>query len=278
MPGAQVSEASASSLPVKGSVALDVALDEQDFLEAGWHRTRPGAPFPTFTTRPSPTPGRRPAGLALCPPDAVERWRADSHRFPPYQYRSENCVTNRLGELRVPSVKEREVILGFPVDYTRRCMVKSMEGSVTHQDCRLTLLGNSWSIPVVLYLLYSLFRMLGMVPLLDVAALVQRLTPGKEQFLSSLLLRPPLRQTTKATREQEGLVSRLLGQVSVKGEDILLQLGTDIPARYHRLRASIPSKLWRWKDVAGWRWTGDTEHINGVEGSQDRCGVETKGA
>lgn len=153
-----------------------------------------------------------------------------------------------------------------------------MEGSVTHQDCRLTLLGNSWSIPVVLYLLYSLFRMLGMVPLLDVAALVQRLTPGKEQFLSSLLLRPPLRQTTKATREQEGLVSRLLGQVSVKGEDILLQLGTDIPARYHRLRASIPSKLWRWKDVAGWRWTGDTEHINGVEGSQDRCGVETKGA
>ena len=111
MPGAQVSEGSASSLPVKGSVALDVAPDEQDFLEAGWHRTRPGAPFPTFTTsRPSPPPGRRPAGLALCPPDAVERWRADSHRFPPYQYRSENCVTNRLGELRVPSVKEREVI------------------------------------------------------------------------------------------------------------------------------------------------------------------------
>ena len=203
--------------------------------------------------------------MALCLPDAVARWQADSHRFPPYLYHAENCVTNRQGELRVPSVKEREAILGFPVDYTRRCTVKSLEGSVAHQDCRLTLLGNSWSIPVVVYLLYSLFRVLGMVPAMDVAGLVQRLTPGKEQHLSSLLLRPPLRQTTKASVEQEGLVSRLLGQVSVKGEDILLRLGTDLPARYHRLRASIPSKLWRWKDVAGWRWTGDAEHINALE-------------
>ena len=56
-----------------------------------------------------------------------------------------------------------------------------------------------------------------------------------------------------------------MGQVSVKGEDLLLQLGSDLPARYHRLRASIPSKLWRWKDVAGWRWTGDVEHINALE-------------
>ena len=229
-------------------------------------RVRPGAPLPTFTTsRPSAVPGRRPAGLALCPPDAIARWHADLHRFPPYQYRSENCVTNRRGEVRVPSVIEREVILGFPAGYTRRCFVKSMEGSTPHNDCRLTLLGNSWSIPVVAYLLYCLFRALGLMPEMTVGALVERLTPGREQFLSSLLMRPPVRQTTKAGSVQQGLVSRLLGQVSVKEEDILLQLGSDLPARYHRLRASIPSKLWRWKDVAGWRWTGDVEHINALE-------------
>ena len=61
------------------------------------------------------------------------------------------------------------------------------------------------------------------------------------------------------------LVRKLLGQISVKGEDILLQLSTDIPARYHRLRASIPGKLWRWRDVVGWRWTGEAEHINALE-------------
>ena len=264
--GATVVEGREGALPVRGKVILDVKVDERDFLEAGWRRVQPEASFPTFTTsRPSALPGRRPAGLALCPPDAVARWKADLHRFPPYQYRKENCVTNQRGEVRVPSVGEREVILGFPLGYTRRCLVKSMEGSTAHNDCRLTLLGNSWSIPVVVYLLYCLFRTLGLLPQLDLATLVERLTPGREQQLSSLLMRPPMRQTTKAGSEQVGLVGRLMGQVSVKGEDILLQLGSDLPARYHRLRASVPSKLWRWKDVAGWRWTGDAEHINALE-------------
>ena len=264
--GAKVVKGREGALPVQGRIELQVTVDEQDFLEPGWRRVRPEGSLPTFTTsRPSAVPGRRPAGLALCPPDAVARWSADLHRFPPYQYREENCVVNRQGQLRVPSIREREVILGFPLDYTRRCMVKSLEGSAKHSDCRLSLLGNSWSIPVVAYLLLCLFRTLGMLPMMDLACLVERLTPGREHQLSSLLLRPPLRQTTKAGEEQAGLVSRLLGQISVKGEDILLQLGTDLPARYHRLRASIPSKLWRWKDVAGWRWTGDVEHINALE-------------
>ena len=33
----------------------------------------------------------------------------------------------------------------------------------------------------------------------------------------------------------------------------------------HRLRASLPSKLWRWRDVVGWRWKGGPEHINALE-------------
>ena len=95
--------------------------------------------------------------------------------------------------------------------------------------------------------------------------ILRRLTPGEEDSLPSLLLRPPLRRTTQQGGPNVGLVRRLLGQVSVKGEDLLLQMGSDIPARYHRLRASIPGKLWRWKEVAGWQWTGSPEHINVLE-------------
>ena len=74
MPGATVVEGREGALPVKGRVDLEAKLDEQDFLEAGWHRVRPDSPLPTFTTaRPSPVPGRRPAGLSLCPPDTVAR-------------------------------------------------------------------------------------------------------------------------------------------------------------------------------------------------------------
>ena len=35
--------------------------------------------------------------------------------------------------------------------------------------------------------------------------------------------------------------------------------------KYHRLRAPVPSKLWRWKVIAGWTWTGGNEHINSLE-------------
>ena len=207
----------------------------------------------------------RPAGLALCPPEAVARWKGDAHRFPPYQYREENCVINSQGLLRVPSVSEREVILGFPLGYTRRCMGKAAEGSVEHSDCRLKLLGNSWSVPVVCVLLNSLFRLLGWIPQLSLQDILTRLTPGCSPDLAGLLLRPPLRHTSQVTRQEPGLVRKLLGQVSVKGEDILLQMSSDVPARYHRLRASLPSKLWRWKDVIGWRWKGEAERINALE-------------
>ena len=253
-------------LPVKGELQLKAVLDTKDFLEPGWKRVEGNGHFPTFTTaRPSPTPGRKPAGLPLCPPDAVQRWQADQHRFPPYQYRRENCVINSQSRLRVPSVVEREAILGFPTGYTTKCLPKADYNTEKWSDCRLRLLGNSWSVPVVACLLHCLFLTLGLVDELSADDIVRPLAPGKCDDLPGLLMRPPLRQSTKAGATEGGLARKLLGQISVKGEDILLQMSTDIPARYHRLRASIPGKLWRWRDVVGWRWKGEAEHINALE-------------
>lgn len=45
----------------------------------------------------------------------------------------------------------------------------------------------------------------------------------------------------------------------------MISAPSDKLARYHRLRASVPSKLWTWKVVAGWRWTKGREHINVLE-------------
>ena len=251
---------------MKGELQLVATLNDKDFLEPGWRRVEEHGRFPTFTTaRPSPTPGRKPAGLALCSSDAVQRWRDDQHRFPPYQYRRENCVINSQSQVRVPSVVEREAIMGFPTGYTAKCLPKSDYETERWRDCRLKLLGNSWSVPVVTCLLQCLFWTLGLVDELSTEDIVQRLTPGRCDDLPGLLLRPPLRHSTKSGEKEGGLVRKLLGQVSVKGEDILLQLSTDIPARYHRLRASIPGKLWRWREVVGWKWKGEAEHINALE-------------
>ena len=144
-------------------------------------------------------------------------------------------------------------------------MTKATHGTQNHEDCRLSLLGNSWSVGVVTWLLSQLLGPLGIAPVLSPQEVADMLTPGKGQKLQGLLLRPPLGQGNRTYSPSEKLVAKLCGLVSLKGEDLLLQSNTEVPVRYHRLRSSLPGRLWRWKVVSGWKWTGDPEHINTLE-------------
>ena len=263
--GAEIYLGPGDRLPLLGQINLKAEVNEKFFLEKGWSRTSQKA-FPTFTTaRPSPHPLRRPAGLKDCNPEEVSRWKGDQHRFPPYQYMEQHCLRDSKGILRTPSVLEREVILGFPPNYTLQCQKKDQHGRRSHEDCRLTLLGNSWCVGVVAWLLQQLLRRLGHTPAMSIQHIVDELTPGQSTHLQSLLLRPPLTQGTQTTSPSHQLTRKLAGLVSLKGEDLLLQSTSEIPVKYHRLRSGIPGKLWRWKTVAGWRWKGDPEHINVLE-------------
>ena len=263
--GVEIYYGSNGQLPICGEVRLVAEVEEKFYLEPGWKKMG-DKPLPTFTTsRPSPFPLRRPAGLHDCTPDEVARWKEDRHRFPPYQYKVCHSLVDAKGSLRTPNVKEREVILGFPPNYTKQCMKKSEHGSTQHEDCRLTLLGNSWSVSVVAWLLGQLLQPLGLAPAVSLQGLVLQLCPGQQSDLQSLLLRPPMSQSTKTFSASSNLVAKLSGLVSLKGEDLMLQGSSEIPVKYHRLRAGIPSKLWRWDTVAGWQWGGDPEHINVLE-------------
>lgn len=135
------------------------------------------------------------------------------------------------------------------------------------ENARLTLLGNSWCVPVVCWLLKHLFFPLGLCEQFSPQMLVARLTPGAGSRLQSLLLRPPLGPQRKPpVQDPQGiLVRKLMGIASIKGEDLLLQASTEHSVRFHRLRASIPAGLWRWRDLAGWAWKGNVEHINCLE-------------
>ena len=252
-------------LPIKGMVELKAELDQRDFLEPGW-KLPPGHILPTFTTsRPSPKPLRRPAGLHQCTEAERERWKADHHKFPPYQYRDVHCVHHQSHQPRPPSVREREAILGFPLDFTKQCMSKRHHGKAEHLDCRLSLLGNSWSVPVVAWILKGLLEVLGIIRPLSLPELVLRFTPGKSSTLQGMLLRPPMYQSTKTLPGKSVLVQKLFGLTSLKGEDLLVHGDSGPPMRYHRLRASVPARLWRWRPVAGWAWKDKGEHINALE-------------
>ena len=241
-------------------------VDSTDLLEAGWELA--GDALPTFTTaRPSHVPGRKPAGLQQCDASERERWKNDRHRFPPYQYRHSNGLINKKGEWRAPSVPEREVLMGFPKGYTAHCRAKSYRTGVEYEDERLTLLGNSWQVGVIVYLISCLLSILGMCEQFSASQIRQLFKPGTGGNLQTVLLNPPLGypRRTPSTKGGAELVKRMLGIVSIKGEDLLVQAANEAHVRYHRLRASIPARLWHWKEVASWKWRGNPEHINSLE-------------
>eukprot|EP00435_Cladocopium_sp_Y103_P050034 s2053_g15.t1 len=204
-------------------IVLQAEVNQRLFLEAGWFLP-PGNRLATFTTsRPSPKPGRRPAGLHTCDAATLTRWREDDHRYPPYQYKPEYGVHHLTQGCRVPSILEREVILGFPAHYTAQCVVKSERQASWVADVRKTLLGNTWSVPVVACLLKQLFERLGISQGVSVQGLVQRATPGGGERLQTVLQRPPVARESPALHPEDGLARRLSGLVSIKGEDLLLQ-------------------------------------------------------
>eukprot|EP00435_Cladocopium_sp_Y103_P032616 s2458_g8.t1 len=244
---------------------LVATVDQKDFLEAGWFLP-PDGRLPTFTTsRPSERPGRRPAGVKTCDAAALSRWHADCHRYPPYQYKAENCLHHKSKEVRVASIAEREVILGFPLHYTEQCMSKQHWDTTGWADMRKTLLGNTWSVPVVVLLLKQLVERLGLVPRASVQSLVTRCAPGRGDHLQTVLQRPPLRREAIGVFPDQGLARRLSTLVSIKGEDLMVQGATEPLVKHQRLRQTVPSRLWKWQEIAGWQWQVSGDHINLLE-------------
>jgi hypothetical protein len=157
--------------------------------------------------------------------------------------------------------------MGFPRNYTMMCLAKQQQGSEAHTDCRLTLLGNSWNVTVVSWILSQLGTLLGLNPPLSMQQIFDRTSPGCTTDFQTFLRRPLMKPQRKiqGSGNEERLVSKLLTMVSFKGEDLLLQSSSEDQVKYHRLRASIPSGLWAWKTITGWKWRDSNEHINVLE-------------
>lgn len=163
-------------------------------------------------------------------------------------------------------MEERELMMGFPLQYTTHCMPKSLRKGTEYTDQRLTLIGNSWAVPVVAWLLGQLLAPLGLCRRMPPQAIVDRLDPHNSDFLQTKLVRLPLRPMRGTVpMSHTSLVGKLCNLVSIKGEDVMLLGKTCEQVKYHRLRATIPSRLWKWKVISGWAWKGTPEHINSLE-------------
>ena len=146
------------------------------------------------------------------------------------------------------------------------CLPKSQRHGSQWKDERLSLIGNSWCVFVVAWLLHWLGVPRGLCTRLSLKDLMAQCKPGGGTVLQGFLLRPFMRVPRVPLEPlQDALTRRLSGLIGGKGEDLLLQAPSEDVQRSHRLRASIPSNLWKWRTICGWRRRGDKEHINGLE-------------
>ena len=173
----------------RAQAVLHAELEESLYLQSGWHKVS-HEKLPTFiTSRPRETPGYKPAGVKQCSKEELESRRQDAFRFPPYQYQNSFCVGNKKGDLRLVDISEREVIMGFPRGYTMSCYPKGQQGSVSHLDERLTLVGNAWNVTVVAWILSNLGSVLGLNQALSVQDVVNATAPGNCRDLQTFFCR-----------------------------------------------------------------------------------------
>ena len=165
--------------------------DPSSWVEPGWAPVAgPSAIFPTFTT-PNfrGVPSASPAGIQRSSESAISRWHADACRFPPFQYESSfGLIFNGLSSTwRVPSVRERQLLLNFRQFHTECCMSSAHAASspAEFELEQLRLLGNSFHCGVVSWILGHLFFRLGVLPHPPPASIISPIVPVPPSLPSS---------------------------------------------------------------------------------------------
>lgn len=82
--------------------------------------------------------------------------------------------------------------MGFPVGFTKNCVPKSQRKGKEAEDIRLSLIGNSWSVPVVAWLLGQLLAKQGFVDYHAPQDVLEKLKADHLSSLQARLFRSPL--------------------------------------------------------------------------------------
>ena len=108
----------------------------------------------TRTKRTGPMPN--PAGLESASQKAKARWIEDNWSQAPYNFEDMNMVQDENGSQRRLHPCEEEQLMGYPRDYTAVLKKSQDEKHLGMSYRRQTLLGNSWSIFVTIFIIKAL--------------------------------------------------------------------------------------------------------------------------
>ena len=244
----------------------------EDWITPGavWPGGEQGAVFPTCMKAISrPTPPDRPAGYQRCDADTLGRWKADDHRYPPYQY-SQEFVVWREKAWRLANASERELLMGYGFQHTSVCLSASDQkrSKQAYEDLRCSLIGDSFAMSSFVIPAAAMCKR--MMAKVHYKHLCQRLgvAPG---FRLPIRFQAPLCRRlqygvffgSELDKEVRDLNRYLLTKTNHTGSDIRITSGEIVCPRAFP-RQSIESQWWDWNILFKVVWQKQ-EHISALE-------------
>lgn len=214
-------------------------------------------------------PPLKPAGIQKCSEEALQRYRADQFRYPPYQYQDQYIFYTSSGTWRTVGAEEKELLMGFGWKHTHLCMNASEIKSSYQQydDLRHSLLGDSFNIFSFVIPCAALCK--DFLPALTYRHITLRmgLAPG---YRNSVRLACPLARKLQYGYQDkttdvvmEDLNKHLLARTNHTGSDVRITTGEVLnPKAYPR--QGVQADWWNWKAAFKLRWK-TKEHINLLE-------------
>ena len=248
-------------------------LTEQ-WIEPGheWEGERSNAVFPTcLKAIPRARPPPKPAGLSRCQDDALERWREDSFRYPPYQYDGKFIITSP-GKWRLLSAEEKELLLGYGFGHTSVAWPASKikQQPQQYDDARHCYLGDSFSVFSFMVVAACICRKF--TPKLTYTHLARRLgmAPGFRAHIRCVAeLQRKLVYGSSTVDDNFGVLGMeqfnrmLLRRTNHTGSDIRVVSGDYMSGKVYP-RQAVAASWWVWKEEFHVHWKR-RNHINVLE-------------
>ena len=235
--------------------------DPQHWVDEGgvWLRKHDGL-LPALTAAQAfNNPPKHAIGVACASSEAVDRWKSHRHIFPVQQFEPEFLVQNASSDLRLPSVSERERLMGFPTGYVATGLSEKLsQHEVFIEAC--SMLGKAFHVPTVALLVFPLIQQYA------AAQLVWKWEnlhwPGKAP--AGWVSEPKFVRAPSASEQSRQLVLQYLKRADRSGADVRVELG--IPFRSKAWpRSGLQARYWHWAVVQGYPWSNSKAHINQLE-------------
>jgi len=242
---------------VKTTIKLHVSYPPRaTWLDAKteWNPLSDDAVLPTFVRAiPRKRPPPKPAGIYRCDEEVLDRYEADSFRYPPYQYKDEHLMHDKtLGVSMAPSPGMKEKLLMYPPGITRNLwtMTQKKKDPTGFRDAQNSALGDGFPCGIVAWIINRALISWGYkVPELD----AQEMVDG--YFLSFLEEEEEKQVFDPSKRSLDGLeMAHLLicRQTHVGGQ---LRCVPGKPFNCKQWpRQSVTGAWWHWKTVVSYQW------------------------